>query len=121
MKRLQVDGLDGSDPSRTLDASVWVVGKQMMVGIANGKYVDEGAEVRITLPVSVSSLDAVLYDGEWTVDGNKLSRTGKKGLGVYVIMLNMRSTNFPVNDSSSSIRVLRTSSTSPTPRVGFRT
>jgi hypothetical protein len=44
-----------------IDASAWIVDKQMMVGIASGEYVDSSTVVSIKLPASASSVEQVLY------------------------------------------------------------
>jgi hypothetical protein len=73
-----------------VDASAWIVGKQMMVGVASGEYVDSSAVITITLPANASSIDHVLYgDSGWTVNGYTLSKMGLKGLEVGVVVLNL--------------------------------
>lgn len=73
-----------------IDASAWIVGKKMMVGVASGQYVDSSAVISITLPASAASIDQVLYgDSGWSVTGNILSKTGLKGLEVGVLVLNL--------------------------------
>jgi hypothetical protein len=73
-----------------VDASAWILGKQMMVGVASGEYVDSSAIVNITLPASVSSIDQVLYgDSGWAVTGTTLSKWGLKALEVDVVVLNI--------------------------------
>ena len=84
IKGLEVDG----EP--LVDASAWIVGKQMMVGVASEEYVDYGSVISITLPESVESVDKILYgDSSWTVADNKLSKTGFKGLEVGILVLNL--------------------------------
>jgi hypothetical protein len=73
-----------------IDASAWIVGEKMMIGIASGQYVDSSAAISITLPESASSIDQVLYgDSGWTVSGNTLSKSGLKGLEIGIIVLNI--------------------------------
>lgn len=73
-----------------VDASAWIVGKKMMIGVASGEYVDSSALISIMLPDSAASVDKVLYgDSGWTVSGNRLSKTGLKGLEVGVVVLNL--------------------------------
>jgi hypothetical protein len=73
-----------------VDASAWIVGKQMMVGVASGEYVDSSAVISIMLPASASSIDQVLYgDSGWVITGNTLSKTGLKGLEVAVLVFNL--------------------------------
>lgn len=73
-----------------VDASAWIVGKKMMVGVASGQYVDSSTVISVTLPASASSIDQVLYGAsDWTVSGNILSKDGLKGLEVGVIVLNI--------------------------------
>ena len=43
----------------TLDASAWIRGKQMMVGVASGKYVDSDAAISIMLPAIVGGQGSV--------------------------------------------------------------
>ena len=86
IKGLEVEG----EP--LVDASAWVVGTQMMVGIASEEYVDSSLTVTITLPESAASIDQILYgDSSWTVSGNKLTKSGLKGLEVDVLVLNLSS------------------------------
>ena len=73
-----------------VDASAWIVGSQMMVGIASEEYVDFSSVVSITLPASAASIDEVLFgDSGWTVSGNTLSKSGLKGLEVDLLVLNL--------------------------------
>jgi hypothetical protein len=73
-----------------VDASAWIVGKQMLVGVVSGEYVDLSSVVVIMLPASASSVDEVLYgDSGWTVSGSVLSKTGLKGLEVDILILNL--------------------------------
>jgi hypothetical protein len=89
IKGLPVEGISGSNIG-AVDASAWILGEQIMIGIAIGAYVDSDALVSITLPVEVSIIDKVLY-GEpgWKADGNKLSKAGLNGLGVDIMVLNI--------------------------------
>lgn len=88
--------LFGSDPIRGLravgeplvDASAWVVGDRMMVGVASGEYVDFEGTISVMLPVAVGGIEAVLWgDESWTVNGRMLSKTGLKALEVGVMIL----------------------------------
>ena len=73
-----------------VDASAWIVGQKMMVGVASGEYVDMSSVVTIVLPASAVSVDEVLYGNSgWTVSGKLLSKTGLKGLEVDVLVLNL--------------------------------
>ena len=73
-----------------IDASAWILGKKMMVGVASGQHVNSSAVVSITLPASASSVDQVLYgDSGWSVTGNTLSKAGIKGLEVGIVVLNL--------------------------------
>jgi hypothetical protein len=73
-----------------LDASAWIVGKQMLVGVVSREYVDLSSVVAIVLPASASSVDEILYgDSGWTVSGGVLSKTGLKGLEVGILVLNL--------------------------------
>jgi hypothetical protein len=75
-----------------VDASAWIVGSQMMVGVASEEYIDFSSTITITLPASASSIDVVLFgDSSWTVAGNQLSKTGLKGLEVDILVLNLSS------------------------------
>jgi hypothetical protein len=55
IKGLQVAG----EP--LVDASAWVVGSQMMVGVVIEKYIDFSSTITVTLPESTSGIDEVLY------------------------------------------------------------
>jgi hypothetical protein len=73
-----------------VDASAWIVGQKIMVGVASGEYVDSSAVVTITLPVNVSSVDQVLYgDSGWSVNANTLLKKGLKGVEVGVVVLTL--------------------------------
>jgi hypothetical protein len=75
-----------------VDASAWVVGSQMMVGVASEEYIDFSSTITITLPESATGIDNTLYgDSSWTVEGNKLTKSGLKGLEVDVLVLNLSS------------------------------
>jgi hypothetical protein len=84
IKGLKVEG------EALVDASAWILGGKMLVGVASGQYADLGASVSIELPVSVSGVDQVLYgDSTWTVANGKLTKSGMKGLEVSVLVLNI--------------------------------
>ncbi|KAG0647546.1 hypothetical protein D0Z07_6822 [Hyphodiscus hymeniophilus] len=86
IKGLQVAG----EP--LVDASAWIVGEKMMVGIASEEYVDFSSTVSITLPVAASAINETLFgDSSWTVSGNKLSKAGLKALEVDILVLNLSS------------------------------
>lgn len=75
-----------------VDASAWIVGSQMMVGVASEEYIDFSSTVTITLPESASGINEVLYgDSSWSVSGNQLSKTGLNGLEVDILVLNLSS------------------------------
>ena len=85
IKRLKVVG----EP--LVDASAWILGDQMMVGIAIEEYVDLSSTVTITLPASASSINATLFgDSTWSIAGDNLSATGLKGLEVDILVLNLK-------------------------------
>lgn len=84
-----IKGLPVQDES-LVDASAWIVGKQMMIGVASGEYIDFSSQITITLPASAASVAEVLYgDSSWTVSGNKLTKSGLKGLEVNLLVLNL--------------------------------
>jgi hypothetical protein len=84
IKGLKVEG------EALVDASAWVMGGKMLVGVASGQYADSGAAVSVELPVSVSGVDQVLYgDSSWAVVDGKLTKSGMKGLEVSVLVLNI--------------------------------
>ncbi len=73
-----------------VDASGWIVGDQMMVGIASGEYVDSSATITITLPAGAASVNQTLYGTSgWAVSGKLLTKTGLKGLEVDLLILNL--------------------------------
>ncbi|TVY81651.1 hypothetical protein LSUE1_G002813 [Lachnellula suecica] len=66
------------------------IGRQMLVGVASGQYVDSEATVSVQLPVAVSGIEQVLYgDSSWAVDNGKLTKSGMKGLEVSVLVLDV--------------------------------
>jgi hypothetical protein len=84
VKGLSVEG------EALVDASAWVLGGKMLVGVASGQYEDDGAVVSISLPVGVDAVEQVLYgDSSWAVEGGKLVKSGLKGLEVSVLVLNV--------------------------------
>jgi hypothetical protein len=86
IKGLPVDG----EP--LVDASAWIVGSQMLVSVASEEYVDFDSDITITLPQAAISVDQVLYGGgSWTVSGNKLSKSGLKGLETGILVLDLSS------------------------------
>ncbi|CZR61305.1 uncharacterized protein PAC_11201 [Phialocephala subalpina] len=73
-----------------VDASAWIVGNQMMIGVASGEYIDFSSQITIMLPTSAASVAEVLYgDSSWTVTGNKLTKSGLMGLEVDLLVLNL--------------------------------
>lgn len=75
-----------------IDASAWIVGYEMMIGIASGEYIDFEGTVEITLPVKADGMVSVLYGDEgWTVseDGMSLSKVGLGALGVGLVVLGL--------------------------------
>lgn len=74
-----------------VDASAWIVGDQMMVGVASGEYTDFGDAVTIRLPVDARGVNATLYgEGGWmVVNGTSLMKMGLKGLEVDVLVLDL--------------------------------
>jgi hypothetical protein len=73
-----------------VDASAWILGNQMMVGVASEEYVDYSSTVTITLPKKAKAIDKVLYGDEgWTVKGMKLEKDGLKALEVGVLVLDL--------------------------------
>lgn len=73
-----------------VDASAWIVGNQMMVGVASGEYIDFSSVVTIKLPLTATSLNQSLYgDSDWTVTGDQLTTTGLKALEVDLLVLNL--------------------------------
>jgi hypothetical protein len=84
IKNLPVDG----EP--LVDASAWIVGSKMMVGVASEEYIDFDSAITITLPESATGVDQVLYgNSTWTVAGNKLSKSGLMGLETGILVLNL--------------------------------
>jgi hypothetical protein len=87
IKNLPVDG----EP--LVDASAWIVGSKMMVGVASEEYVDFDSTITITLPQAAASVDQVLYgNSTWSVTGNKLSKSGLKGLETGILVLRLSAT-----------------------------
>ncbi|TVY40830.1 hypothetical protein LSUB1_G002719 [Lachnellula subtilissima] len=75
-----------------VDASAWVLGGKMLIGVASGRYTDESAVVSIELPGSVDAVEQVLYgDSSWAVEDGKLTKSGLKALEVDVLVLNISS------------------------------
>ena len=73
-----------------VDASAWVLGEKMLVGVVSGQYTDDGAVVSIELPVGVDAVEQVLYgDSSWAVEDGKLTKSGLKGLEVSVLVLTL--------------------------------
>ena len=73
-----------------VDASAWIMGDKMMVGVASEEYIDFSSTISITLPAVASSIDEVLFgDSSWAVSGNTLTKSGLKGLEVDVVVLNL--------------------------------
>lgn len=84
IKNLPVDG----EP--LVDASAWIVGSKMMVGVASEEYIDFDSAITITLPESATGVEQVLYgNSTWTVTGNKLSKSGLMGLETGILVLNL--------------------------------
>ena len=84
IKSLPVDG----EP--LVDASAWIVGSRMMVGVASEEYVDFDSAIIITLPQVAASVEQVLYgNSTWTVLGDKLLKSGLKGLETGILVLNL--------------------------------
>ena len=95
-----IDFLFGSNAIKNLpvegeplvDASAWIVGSKMMVGIASEEYVDFDSDISITLPQVAASVDQVLYgNSTWAVSGDKLSKPGLKGLETGILVLSLTS------------------------------
>ncbi|PQE16475.1 glycoside hydrolase subgroup catalytic core protein [Rutstroemia sp. NJR-2017a BBW] len=85
IKGLHVQG------SNLVDASAWIVGEQMMIGIANGEYVSTSVQVTVNLPTSAASLNQTLYGtGGWTVNNGQLFKSGLSGLEVDILILNLK-------------------------------
>lgn len=62
----------------------------MMIGIASEEYVDFSSDITITLPQAAAGVDEILYGGaSWTVSGNKLSKSGLKGLETGILVLDL--------------------------------
>jgi hypothetical protein len=73
-----------------VDASAWIVGSKMLVGVASEEYVDFDSPITITLPQAAAGVDQVLYgNSTWTVSGNKLLKSGLKGLETGILVLNL--------------------------------
>lgn len=84
IKKLPVEG----EP--LVDASAWIVGSKMLVGVASEEYVDFDSLITITLPQAAAGVDQVLYgNSTWTVSGNKLLKSGLKGLETGILVLNL--------------------------------
>jgi hypothetical protein len=76
--------------SNLVDASAWVVGGKVMVGVANGLYFSSRAKVKIALPegVEVKSVEKVLYGNEgWKVEDGKLVKVGLQPLEIGLLVL----------------------------------
>jgi hypothetical protein len=85
IKTLQVQG----EP--LVDASAWIVGSEMMVGVVSEEYVNYDSLVTITLPEAAISIAQVLYgNSSWTLKGNQLSKTGLQGLEVSILILDVQ-------------------------------
>ncbi|KAH8588065.1 hypothetical protein B0O99DRAFT_525640 [Bisporella sp. PMI_857] len=81
IKGLKVLGAD-------IDASAWILGDKMMIGIASLSYENVSGIIKITLPKRALSVDKVLYGSEsWTVKDNTLTTSGLKGLEIGVLVL----------------------------------
>jgi hypothetical protein len=64
----------------------------MMVGVASEEYVDFNSAITITLPQAAASVDQVLYgNSTWTVSGDKLLKSGLKGLETGILVLTLLS------------------------------
>ena len=75
-----------------VDASAWIVGSKMMVGIANHEYVNFNSTITITLPETAAGIDRVLYGSlAWTVAGKILSKSGLEALETGILVLNLAS------------------------------
>lgn len=86
-----VEGLE-VEGSTLVDASAWVVGGQMMVGIVSGRFGNTRETVAIKLPQRAASVSKSLYGNStgWSVDGGKLIRSGgMQGLEAYLLVLNL--------------------------------
>jgi len=85
-----IKGLDVTGET-LIDASAWVLGSQILVGIINGQYGDSGDSVTIDLPQSVTSISRSVYGDStgWAVDGSKLTKSRLKGLEVDILLLNV--------------------------------
>jgi hypothetical protein len=60
----------------------------MMVGVASEEYVDFDSTITITLPQAAAGIDQVLYgNSTWTVSGDKLLKSGLKGLETGILVL----------------------------------
>lgn len=87
IKRLKVEG--SRDGDGMVDASAWVVGGSVMVGIANERYEDSETLVSVSIPTGMNlSYVEVLYgDKGWSVDDGKLVKKGMRGLEVGLLIL----------------------------------
>jgi len=73
-----------------LDVSAWTLGSTMMVGIANGDYVDSNKEVTVTLPANVTSIAQTVYgNSTWTVSDGNLQKIGLVGLEADILIVNI--------------------------------
>ncbi|RFU34974.1 hypothetical protein B7463_g1382, partial [Scytalidium lignicola] len=74
----------------TLDVAAWIVGNQIMIGIANSNYQSSTAEVSIALPKLATPISKVIYgDKSWKVQGGKLVKKGLKALEVGIVIIDI--------------------------------
>ncbi|RDL34400.1 Uncharacterized protein BP5553_07528 [Venustampulla echinocandica] len=98
-EELAIGFLLGADPIKGLnvegggqemaDASAWVVGERVLVGVANGKHEDSETTVSVSMPrdMNVSSVKVLYGEMGWRVDDGKLVKRGMRRLEVSVLVL----------------------------------
>lgn len=80
----------GLERGGTFDVAAWIVGNQMMVGIANANYQASGAEVSITLPKKAGLLSKVVWgDKDWKVEDDRLVKKGLAALEVGIVIIDI--------------------------------
>lgn len=73
----------------TVDVSYWVVGKQMLVSVANGGYVDIDKPVSFPVPGAITISSTPWGNITWELAGSRLTAPALPALGTSMIILDL--------------------------------
>ena len=80
----------GVEGMTRVDAAGWTVGNQMLISVVNKNYVDLPlANVSISLPTTAASVGQAAWGAPWSLEGNKLVKTGLGALEVNLFVIQL--------------------------------